>query len=181
MITFSKVSSSIKENGKRILKVLQFGTKTAKQASSFGDDSSPLKEMTAIFAETSNNAEPVIIGYINTQQLAKKGEKRIFSMQENGSLSADIWLKNDRTIEIHGNEKNMVRYQELEIAFNQLRTDFNNHVALYNTHVALYNAHIHITPAGIPSAITPPLPPWFPSIPSVADITPAKIDNIKTN
>ena len=38
--------------------------------------------MVAIFAETSNNSEAVIIGYINKNQVAGPGEKRIFSLKD---------------------------------------------------------------------------------------------------
>lgn len=166
MITFSKISSSSIVNFFRSFKVKQFGVKTADHVSSFGDDSAPLKDMVALFAETSNNAEPVVIGFINKNQLAQPGEKRIFSLQSNGALSADIYLKSDGTIEFHGNQKNMVRYQELETAFNELNNKFN---AL----VIKFNAHSH--------AANGSAPPATPAESSTADIAPAKIDNIKTN
>lgn len=166
MISFSKVDTLSIKNFIRSLKVLQFGVKTAVSAAPFGDDSAALKDMIAIFADTSNNAEPVIIGYINKNQLAEPGEKRIFSLKEDGNLSAWVWLKNDETIEFFGNQKNMVRYQELETAFNELNDKFN---AL----VTKYNAHSH--------AANGSAPPSSPADASTADITPAKIENIKTN
>lgn len=100
MITFSKAKDFTIEQGKRILKVLQFGAKTAKVASDYGDDSNPIDNMTAIYAETSVNSEPVVLGYINTQQIAQKGEKRIFSQKENGDLAFEIYLKNDGSCSI---------------------------------------------------------------------------------
>lgn len=116
MISFAKVKQWSLENGKRILKLFQFGAKTAKVAAPFGDDSNPLKDMTAILAETSENGEPVVLGYINKNQLAKEGEKRIFSLKSDGSLSSFIWLKNDETIEIGGNADNAVRFTALKTA-----------------------------------------------------------------
>lgn len=170
MITFSKIDTSSVTNFVRSLKTLQFGVKTAVESAPFGDDAAPLKDMIAIFADTSNNAEPVIIGYINKNQLAGPGEKRIYSLQSNGDLSAWIWLKGDETIEIFGNQKNMVRYQELETAFNELKDKFNELITAYNAHT-----HIAVglgSPTSTPSAV---------GTPSAADITPAKIENIKTN
>lgn len=100
MITFSKAKDFAIHQGKRILQVLQFGAKTAKVASAYGDDSNPINNMTAIYAETSVNSEPVILGYINTQQIAQKGEKRIFSQKENGDLAFEIYLKSDGSCSI---------------------------------------------------------------------------------
>ena len=113
MITFSKVRDFIIENGKRILKVQEYGAKTAKVAANYGDDSQPLKNMTAIYSPTAVNSEPVIIGYINTNQVAQEGEKRIFSQSINGSISFAIHLKTDGTCEIGGDVDNAVRFNAL--------------------------------------------------------------------
>lgn len=112
MITFSKVKESI-INSFRSIKVLQFGAKTADVVAPFGDDSSPLENMTAIYAETTNVGESIVIGYINTNQIALPGEKRIFSLDTSGNLSNYIHLKTDRSIEIGGNTNNLVRYTPL--------------------------------------------------------------------
>ena len=114
MITFSKVRDFVIENGKRILKVQEYGVKTAKVASNYGDDSQPLKNMTAIYSPTAVNSEPVIIGYINTNQVAQEGEKRIFSQSLDGSLSFAIHLKTDGSCEIGGNVDNAVRFNALQ-------------------------------------------------------------------
>jgi len=118
MITFSKVRDFLIENGKRILKVDQYGAKTAKVSANYGDDSQPLKNMTAIYSPTAVNSEPVIIGYINTNQVAEEGEKRIFSQSLDGSLSFSIHLKTDGTCEIGGNIDNAVRFSALEGSLN---------------------------------------------------------------
>lgn len=170
MITFSKVDSFQIKLKKRILKVLQFGVKTASEAAPFGDDAAPLKDMIAIFGETSNISEPVIIGYINKNQIAGPGEKRIYSLKSDGTLSASIYLKDDETVEFHGNTRNMVRYQELETAFNELNNKFNALAGKFNSHT-----HISAAP-GSPNSPTPTQADV-----STADITPAKIENIKTN
>lgn len=114
MITYSKVKSYVIEQTKRILKVQEYGAKTAKVSANYGDDSQPLKGMTAIYAHTAVNSEPVIIGYINTQQIAKEGEKRIFSQSSNGSIAFAIYLKNDGTCELGGSVDNAVRFKPLD-------------------------------------------------------------------
>lgn len=66
-------------------------------------------------------------------------------------------IRNGGNVEINGVADNMVRFSALETAFNQLKSDFNNH-----TQVVI---------AGV--AQTPTA--------SSADISGAKIDNVKTN
>lgn len=114
MITLSKVRSTILKKGERIIKVLQYGAKTVAEISPFGDDSNPVENMSALYADTAETGEPVIIGYINTNQLAAVGEKRIFSLKADKTLSAFIWLKNDGTMQIGGDADNAVRYQKLD-------------------------------------------------------------------
>ena len=129
MITLSKVRDFLIENGKRILKVQEYGAKTAKVAANYGDDSQPLKNMTAIYSPTAVNSEPVIIGYINTNQVAKEGEKRIFSQSLDGSLSFAIHLKTDGSCEIGGNVDNAVRFSALQSSLASSDTLLNAELA----------------------------------------------------
>lgn len=119
MITFSKVKEVLVEAGIRVLKVTQYGAKTADVVSSFGDDSHPLKNMVAIYGETGENGENIILGYINKNQIAKEGEKRIFSLKPDGTLSFSIHLKNDGNCEIGGAEDFAIRYNKLNEALQQ--------------------------------------------------------------
>lgn len=125
MITFSKTDSSIIERAKRILKVFQFGAKTAKEASPYGFDSSPIKGMTAIYAETSNKSEAVVIGYINKNQLAEIGEARIYSTNEAGATMAYIFLKNTGDIHLNGDQYSGVRFEPLAQAVQGMDTAIN--------------------------------------------------------
>lgn len=125
MITFSKIDSVILNTGKRILKFLQFGAKTANESLPYGLDSSPIKGMTAIYATTSNDAESVIIGYIQKNQIVEAGESRLFSTDENGVLKAFIWNKKDGTIEINGNSYTSVRFEPLDTALRSQDTLIN--------------------------------------------------------
>jgi glutamate/tyrosine decarboxylase-like PLP-dependent enzyme len=161
MITFSKVRDFLIENGKRILKVDQYGAKTAKVAANYGDDSQPLKNMTAIYSPTAVNSEPVIIGYINTNQVAQEGEKRIFSQSLDGSVSFAIHLKTDGTCEIGGNIDNAVRFNALSSSL----TASDN----------LLNAELAKIAAAIGS-----LGGVYTVAPVTTDISTSKIDEIKT-
>jgi hypothetical protein len=129
MITFSKVAESTLKGGKRVLKVLQFGVKTADESAPFGVDSSPIKDMTAIYADTSNNSESVIIGYISKNQLAEAGETRFYSLDSNGGLKAFVWLKTNGDIELNGNAYSSVRHEPLNSSLTQVKVDINVELA----------------------------------------------------
>lgn len=133
MITLSKLDSAIIEGGKRILKVFEFGVKTAKETSPFGIDSSPLKGMTAVYGNTSNNGDTVILGYIQKNQLAEPGETRFFSLDADGNLKAFIWLKNDGDIQLNGDDYSSVRFQPLKDAIAQLDQKINTELTKIQT------------------------------------------------
>ena len=119
MITFSIVKDWFVKNGFKVLKVQEFGAKTAEQASDFGEDSTPLKDMVALYANTSEDGDNVIIGYLNKHHLTAEGEKRIFSLRPDGSMSIDIHLKNDGTLQIGGDAHTAVRFAPLNTAIQQ--------------------------------------------------------------
>ena len=162
MITLSKIRSSIIKAGKRILKVQQYGAKTVKEVSSFGDDGNPVENLTAIYADTAENGEPVIIGYINKNQLAARGEKRLYSLDSNDAVSFYIWLKNDGTFEIGGTADNAVRYQKLDDALQAQKT-------LINSELTKISLAIN---AIVPGSYTPTL--------ITIDTSAAKIAEVKT-
>lgn len=118
MVTFSKFKSSVIESGKRIMKVTQFGVKTAKESYPFGFDSVPPEGWTAIYSETSNKSESVIIGYINKNQLAEAGSSRMFSLGNSGEVSGYVYVRASGILELNGNEFSSVRFEKLVQAIN---------------------------------------------------------------
>ena len=166
IITFSTVKEVVLNAVRRLLKIQQFGTKTATQVSSFGDDSCPLNDMIAIYANTSNISDNIIIGYINANQIAEIGEKRLFSLKSDGSLSFAIHLKNDGTCEVGGNDNFMVRFNELKDGYDDLKSKVNEIVQAYNTHSHGGNGS---------------LPPANQLTQTNASIDNAKIEHIKTS
>lgn len=168
------ISSSI-INKVRKVKFLRMGrsdVRECKESMPFGLDSSPIKGMRAIFAPTPTG-EDIVIGYLNVQQLAKPGETRLFSVDENGSLKTSIYLKNDGTIEFGGSSGNLTRYQELKSGYDELKGDLNKLISAFNTHV-------HPTAATGPPSVPTPVPNVIPASPSTADISGAKIEEFKT-
>lgn len=161
MIYFSKFSDSVIDGGKRLLKVLQFGAKSADECLPFGVDSNPIKNMTAIYAETSNDSESVIIGYINENQLAQSGETRLFSVDSNGALKSYVWLKNNGDIELNGNNYSSVRFEPLNVGLNSEKD--------------LINAEL----VKIATAINAIVPGSYTPLPITLDISNAKNDTVK--
>ena len=135
MITLSKLKSVAIEQGKRILKVMQYGPKTANECGPFGLDSSPLENYTAIYAETANAGESLIIGYIQKNQIAQQGEARLFSLDSNGLLKAEIFCKADGTIILNGGVNSSVRYEPLNTELQKLKSDINTELLKLQTAV----------------------------------------------
>lgn len=177
MITVVKmISNSYDSLGRLISKFQRMGKADIQEVITvgpFGIDSRAIKDMVAIHAQTGVSGESVVIGFINKDCIAAIGENRIFSTDENGVSSTYIHLKNDQTMEIGGNTDFMVRYSELENAFDELKND-------HNDLVTAFNSHMHATAATGPPSIPTPIPSSIPATPSTADITGAKIEEIKT-
>ena len=166
-------------DGFRRIKIQRLGKsdiQTAYQANPAGIDSQAIANMKAIHAPTSEKGESVVIGYLNKELAAADGEIRVFSIDSNGALQAYLFARNDGNLEVNGDADNMVRFSELETAYNQLKDDFDALVQTFNT-------HIHTTTATIGSSATPGVisAPTTQGQTSTGDIAPAKIDNVKTN
>lgn len=177
MLNFVKViSSKIDPLKRRVIKFLRYGNSDileVVESSPFGIDSVPVKDLVAVYGETSSKGKSAIVGYLNINRLADIGEARLFSTDSSSNLKTYIWLKNTGNIEIGGDTDNMVRYSELEAAFNELKTDLNNLVTTFNS-------HIHTTSNAVPGSPVIVAPTTTPGSNSTADISPAKIDEIKT-
>ncbi len=176
MINVTKTISTSIKSAVRFVKFLRMGksdVQECRQAAPFGVDSAPTKDMAAIYAKTGEVGKPVIIGYINKNQIADVGENRLFSTDADGNVQFYVHMKNDGTAEVGGDSDNMVRYSELESAFNELRGDLNNLISAYNSHV-----HPFVGLAAGTAGATSPT--GSSGTPSNADITPSKIQEIKT-
>lgn len=168
------ISSKLKSSY-RWLKFYRYGrvdTMERRESLPYGVDSNPVKGTRAVFTTTSSAGQGVVIGYINTNQKADVGEFRTYATDSDGNEVFYTWMKNNGTMEIGGDQDNMVRYSELESAFNELKQDFNNHLINWNAFALAY------VPGG-PTAVGTP-PTALDSQSSNADISGAKIDEIKT-
>lgn len=161
----SKVISTIIENGYNIVKILRLGesdVQTGYNVQPYGIDGNIPAGYRAIFSDTGNRGDKIIIGVINTKALAQVGELRLHSEKADSSESFVIHLKNDGTCEIGGSSDNLVRFSKLEEAFNELKEKFNTFAQNYSPGGP--------SSQGLPASIQP----------SNADISGAKINEIKT-
>jgi len=159
------ISTELDKQQKRLIKVLRFGKKdvqTPFQSLPFGVDSNPVKDMVAVYGETTSKGESVIIGYLQKNQLAEKGETRIFSVDSNGNLKAYAWFKANGDIHFNGNADNAVRYTALNTAL-------QNEVTALNAEFVKIAAAIN---AIIPGLYTPAT--------ITLNISASKINDIKT-
>lgn len=174
MITVKIISTSLGDLGKRLIKFAGFGSKdiqTAQHVFPFGIDSNPVKDWVAVYATTSNSGDKIIVGVINKNLLAGIGETRLFATDDKGTEKGYLWLKNDGTAEILGNDDNAVRFSKLEAGFNQLKDDLNTQIDKWNLFAAAYSP-------GSPTTLgTPPTAATVTN--STASISDAKIDTIK--
>ena len=158
------LSTRIDGLGRRLVKVLRFGSSDVQepfQASNFGIDSNPIKDMVAVYSKTTENGKNVIIGYLNKNQISAPGETRIFSVDSSGNLKTYIWLTSGGIIEMGGNADNAVKYSPLNSGMQDFKTQIQAELAKIAT---------GITTAG--GAYTPGT--------LSIDISTSKIDNIKT-
>lgn len=159
----------------RIIKLLRYGkadVQTSSEASPYGLDSNPVKDMVAVYAPTATSGSNVIIGYINKNQKALPGEFRMFSTDKDGVEKFYIWLRDSGEVEIGGDTNWAVKYTELKAELDKLKDNFNNHLIEFNTHTQVVTA----TPSGLVAG-----PPVVPSQETnTSDFSQAKNDKIKT-
>jgi hypothetical protein len=165
----ANVLGSVIRGTRRIVQVSLFKkAREIPQALPYGVDSAPVREMVAVYANTADMGNSVIVGYVYKDAVAEVGSIRLYS--ENGY----VYLRANGNLELLGDSKHMVRYEELETGFNSLKqsvTDLTN----------AFNTHVHATVASLGTPLPPTtVPTVIPAIPPTATITGAKINEIKT-
>lgn len=148
-----------------------FDVQTAWQAAPANTDSVPREGTIAVYSQTSTQGKPVIVGYINLNQIAGAGEHRTFSEDANGAVKFYIWQKANGTCEIGGSDDFMVRYSNMSLAFQELQDSVNDLKQLIASWV--------VAPGDGGAALKAVLGSWVGDA-LVEDITKAKIAEIKT-
>jgi hypothetical protein len=137
MITLAKVRETFVEKGKLIIKSLTLkGASTAKQVTPFGIDSNPLSNWTAIYADTTNAGEAVILGYINKDYITEQGEIRIYSIGDDQAVKAYVYARKDGVLELNGSDFSAVRFQELKTQIDLLQSQINSQWPLIASGIA---------------------------------------------
>jgi len=165
MIRFTRVNEAISGTLARlVVKVLRLGSKdvqTALNVANFGVDSSPIKGMVAIHADTGIEGETIILGYIKPDAIAQPGETHIYSTDQDGADSFRIKLLTDGNAEIGGNADNATRYTPLDSGLQAFKVEIQSELVKIATGIS-----------GAGGAYTPGT--------LTVDISGSKIDNIKT-
>ena len=176
MISIAKVL----ETASNFVKVLRYGNKdvsTPLVSLPYGIDSKPIENKRGVVSDTRKKGKNVILGYLLDSDKTESGEIRLYATDDDGVEKFYVHLKKDGTCEIGGDVDNAVRYSKLETAFNELKENFNKLVTTYNSHV-------HPVPTATALAVPPATGittiTVLQGVQSVADITPAKIKEIKT-
>lgn len=167
---FKVISTRFDGLQRRLVKTLR-GKSDAQeilQASPFGVDSNPVKDMVAIYAPSAKDGKSYVIGYIQKNQLADVGELRNYSTDDEGNVKFYIHLKNDGTALFNGDDDHLVRHSEMKKGFDELKQDLNQHIS------EAFNLHTHLETGGTTSV------PSVMGLPSTASVDDAKIDEMKT-
>ena len=159
MVKISSIISSSLKSGRRILKILGLGKEdiqTSYESMPYGIDSSPIKDMIAIQMESSERGKTVVVGYINTKQVAAVGELKIYATDSQGVEQGSVHLKNTgevvasgTTIQLNGDIDNVVKFIPLDAGL-------QSEVALINVELAKIAAAINAIIPGsyIPTPVT---------------------------
>lgn len=157
------INSVVSGLGTRVVKFYRFGLKdvqTSEAVAPYGVDSNPVKDMIAVYAETTIKGETKIIGYINKNSLAEVGELRLFSTDADGGEKNYVWLKSGAFMELNGSEDNVVRFKKLDDAL-------QNEVKLINLQLKAISTAI----GNIGGTYTP--------VDVTVDVSGSKVDNVK--
>jgi len=177
--------SHLIQDGFRRIKAVVRGkgdVQTPYEVMPFGVDAVAPQSWRAVYSETGEDGKSIIIGYFNLAQLDSlvRGEHRIYSTDTNGVVSTSIYLRGDGTMEVGGATDFMVRYNELETAFNQLKTDRDDTATKLNALLTAIQTTWVVVPNDGGAALKAAAAGLSSTSSSTADITPAKIEEIKT-
>lgn len=108
---------------------------TAEHFSSIGDDSFPLETDFVILQQIKRSGGFAVVGYIDpsSEPKAQKGDKRIYARDANGTLKAEVWLKNDGTIVINNGSGSFLMEASGKVIINGLEIDTNGNLTTTGT------------------------------------------------
>lgn len=141
MIALTKTAGSRVSKTYRILKVQVFGksdVREGQQSAPYGLDNNPVDGGIAVYADTAINGQPVILGYINPNQLAAVGESRLYATDSDGVFKCNVWMQANGDILI-GDSNAPAAYTEFFVKHTALNTALQTMLVTVNSNfTALY-------------------------------------------
>ena len=176
------ISSEIDTLSRRLVKFFRFGVsdvRTSIEAAPYGVDSSPIKDMVAVYADTSEAGKSVLVGYLNKRQISEAGELRLFATTATGSEVFSIYLKktgvaevSGSSLELFGATDNLVKWTPLNAALQAESAQIVANLAAISVNLTALNAAVNgLVPGSVPT-------PYVQSDVSV-DIAAAKNEKVK--
>ena len=169
-VTGNEIKKNRDGTGKRRLLQVEISDpddiQTVELMSAAGEDVDPPVDSRVLIIDVGAAYKIAIAADDGIEPSMDEGEKKIYSI-DGGAISAFINFLNTGVLELNGNADFAVRFNELKSAFDELVTDFNNLVTVHDT-------HMHPT-----AATGPPSLPTVTGTSSAADMSAAKIDEIK--
>ncbi len=138
MIILSTLKKAVITKLQRILTVNGVGAydpRTAAESVPYGIDSSPIKDMVAVYGFTASDDDQVVLGYINKAALAAQGEIRLFSTDADGAFKFNVWLQANGDCLI-GDSKIPAAYVDNFVKWNVLNTALQATILAINTNFA---------------------------------------------
>lgn len=170
------IITRVKEATKEFIKVLRYGKddiQTADQYLPWGVDSKPIKNALALYSNTGNRGESVIIGYLINSEMTVEGESALYSTDDDGAVMFYLLLKKDGTAEFGGNSDNLVRYSVL-------KNEYDKTKGVLDAILNILNGPPITEPGnGAPSALQTALKSALTGL-QTGDIADSKIEEIKT-
>ena len=150
-------------------------TETSNLAVPYGMDCNPPQNEITVVAETGNNSDSIVVGFVTKNVLEDLvlGECGLYAKDANGGIVATIKMRNSGDVEVNGNDDFMVRFSKLEEAFNELQDRYNELAQRWSIFANAYVPGGPTVQGSPPTASNADL--------SEADISLAKIENVKTN
>ena len=104
----------------------------AQHFSPIGEDAQPLQDDYCVALSVNGRGRYATIAYIDNsnEQLAKSGEKRIYSRSEDRKMCAEIWLKNDKSIVIKNDAGSVTLMADGIIDLNGVTIDTEGNVII---------------------------------------------------
>lgn len=113
------------KHGKRMIKFRGWGkidVRTSHQVTPWGIDCHPVKGVRGINTTTQKEGATKILGYVHDHPITEVGEVRLFATNAEDEEQCSLHLKNTGNIEINGNARHAVAYEEMAATVNELKS-----------------------------------------------------------